>query len=381
MDSSMRVAQYKMVDDDWRQVAGPPGLTPQLVLVFFAPNHNGAARALHRLAEKYPQASIAGCTTGGEILGSRMSTDAIVAAAVEFEHSTVTCEHHTLADRRNSWDVGRNLAKALRGPDLKGILILADGLDTNGTALVSGMREEVGDDPVLFGGLAGDGLDFIITRLARRRDLIPGVVTAIGLYGPKLRISHASASGWTPSGSTGNITHYVGSILYEIDHRPALDWLRDQSGSTTETNLADLLIKPLWIASNTGEAAGVIRSVIGLDQSRGYLVLAGEIPGHLPCRLMHGSAGGLIGGALSAARALGSAPPPDSSLAIVISCIGRRLALGDHAADEALAIGEALGAIPQIGFYAYGEIGRLVGARHCDFHNQTMAVTVLSENT
>jgi hypothetical protein len=66
-------------------------------------------------------------------------------------------------------------------------------------------------------------------------------------------------------------------------------------------------------------------------------------------------------------------------LSIAISCVGRRLVLGERSEEEVEA---ALAALPsgteQVGFYSYGEISPYAMGT-CDLHNQTMTLTTLSE--
>lgn len=68
------------------------------------------------------------------------------------------------------------------------------------------------------------------------------------------------------------------------------------------------------------------------------------------------------------------------ALSIAISCVGRRLVLGERTEEETEA---ALHVLPegtqQIGFYSYGEISPHATGR-CDLHNQTMTLTVVSED-
>jgi hypothetical protein len=67
------------------------------------------------------------------------------------------------------------------------------------------------------------------------------------------------------------------------------------------------------------------------------------------------------------------------TLAVAISCVGRRLVLGERSEEEVEA---TLDVLPrgthQIGFYSYGEISPYVSGP-CDLHNQTMTLTTISE--
>jgi hypothetical protein len=65
---------------------------------------------------------------------------------------------------------------------------------------------------------------------------------------------------------------------------------------------------------------------------------------------------------------------------LLVSCIGRRLLMGQRIDDEIQAVREVLPAdVAQLGFYSYGEIAPHAVSGVCELHNQTMTVTVISE--
>jgi hypothetical protein len=69
-------------------------------------------------------------------------------------------------------------------------------------------------------------------------------------------------------------------------------------------------------------------------------------------------------------------------LALLVSCIGRRLLMGQRIEDEIQAVRKVLPTeVPQLGFYSYGEIAPHCRSGDCDLHNQTMTmtITVISE--
>lgn len=68
-------------------------------------------------------------------------------------------------------------------------------------------------------------------------------------------------------------------------------------------------------------------------------------------------------------------------LALLISCIGRKLVLKERTDEELEAVSKVIGQrVPMIGFYSYGEICPLVPTeRQCRMHNQTMTITTISE--
>ena len=68
-------------------------------------------------------------------------------------------------------------------------------------------------------------------------------------------------------------------------------------------------------------------------------------------------------------------------LAILISCVGRKLVLKQRVEEELEIIRESIGnTAPMTGFYSYGEIcpGKPFEQR-CELHNQTMTITLFKE--
>ena len=66
-------------------------------------------------------------------------------------------------------------------------------------------------------------------------------------------------------------------------------------------------------------------------------------------------------------------------LSVAISCVGRRLVLGERSEEELEATIDVLPEhVQQVGFYSYGEISPYATG-HCDLHNQTMTLTTITE--
>jgi hypothetical protein len=113
------------------------------------------------------------------------------------------------------------------------------------------------------------------------------------------------------------------------------------------------------------------------------MTFAGDIPQGWTAQLMRGHFDRLTAGAADAARQARSklgAGENDPRFSILISCIGRRLLMGQRTADEAEAVGVELGPDTQrLGFYSYGEISPHAKSGMCELHNQTMTITTLAE--
>jgi hypothetical protein len=382
----MRVAQLS-----WSETAGwiiPAGERANANLVFFF----GARQALacgaryQELRGMFPGAHILGCSTGGQIRNQDVTDEEIAVAAICFDATTlrVACEPAAAPDRSRA--CGAAIGATLAAPDLVGIFVLSDGLNVNGSELVAGISSAVGGDVSVTGGLAGDGADFRETLVGANCPPRKQMVAAVGFYGQAIRIGHGSAGGWDEFGPRRQITKSHGNVLFEFDGEPALDLYERYLGEEEARGLPGSgLLFPLRIFDAERPDHDIVRTILAVDHDARSMTFAGDVPQGWTAQLMRGNFDRLAAGAAMAARQAtdGADESKDGDqLAILVSCIGRRLLMGQHTADELEATGAEFGPkIPQVGFYSYGEISPHRVSGVCELHNQTMTVTTLAEAT
>ena len=366
----------------WRRVSGNGAIeAPQFVLYFGAPGTLESGDIFSELRLKYPDAHLVGCTTGGEIAADEALDDSVVAAAVKFERTEVRLASATVEGSDGSRDAGRRLGKALDARDLQGIFVLSDGTRVNGTELVRGITETVAKDIPLTGGLAGDGPNFGTTLVGG--DEIPreGRIVAVGFHGSALSIGHGSVGGWDVVGPERVITRSEGNVLYELDGKPALDLYKTYLGDQAADLPGSALLFPLKVRPSDDRSHELVRTIVGIDEDAKSMIFAGSVPQSHIAQLMMGNFENLIEGAAEAAEIAVKGIGTEGKLAVLISCIGRKLLLGQRIGEEVEAVTERLGGgMPQIGFYSYGEISPHATSGICDLHNQTMTITVFAEN-
>lgn len=274
---------------------------------------------------------------------------------------------------------GLQLAHALSDPSLRGVIVLSDGLQICGANLASGLVSALGDSILITGGLAGDGV-----ALARTWVLVDGApragfVTALGLYGDAIHIASSAHGGWAPFGPTRRITRSRHNVLYELDGRPALALYKEYLGELAAELPGSGIRFPLGVSQDQGHT-NLIRTVIGVDEIEQSISFTGNVPEGATARLMRCTIERLVDGAQDAYEALAT-PDPGPACALAISCVGRRLAMGqrtDEELDGVTALGDD---VAQIGFYSYGELSPArAGAGGCALHNQTLTLTVLRED-
>ncbi|OAN50431.1 hypothetical protein A6A04_18295 [Paramagnetospirillum marisnigri] len=368
-------------DSGWSPAAAVPG-EASLVLYFAAPGAMDPTALFQELKARYGNAAIVGCTTGGEIGGNDVLDDSIVTAAVGFDKARVRVAARDISDVCQSGTIGaelaRDLAPRLGESELRAIFILSDGTKVNGDALVDGCIDAVTEGVVVTGGLAGDGARFQSTAVGCNDAMRAGRVAAIGLYGDSLAIGHGSFGGWDEFGPPRTITRSAANVLYELDGEPALDLYKRYLGEEAQGLPGSALLFPLSIRPSMGAEGGeVVRTIVGIDEDAKSMTFAGDVPtGHV-ARLMRGNFDNLVDGAGKAAEAADTQAP---CLAILVSCIGRKLLMGQRIVEEVEIVSDVLGGNANlIGFYSYGEISPHGFTGKCELHNQTMTITTISE--
>lgn len=370
----------------WRGEAPPScpeGAEAAGLVLYFASRATMAEGACHRrLQAAFPDALLLGCSSGGHSLSADIRDDGGVGVAVRFSATRLRLAQEDGADPQGSRACGQRLGAALAGPGLAGVLLLSDGLHVNGSALAAGLADALGPEVPVSGGLAGDGPAFGTTLIGAGDALpAPRRVAAIGLYGDALRLGHGSGGGWERFGPERRITRASGTELFALDGAPALDLYERYLGEEAEGLPGTALLYPLRIWDPRHPERAVVRTVLAVDRAARSLTFAGDMPQGWKAELMRGGIDRLADGAAEAARrAAARCGGAGDGLAILVSCIGRRLLMGQRTGEEIeAAAAELAPGTPLVAFYAYGEVAPRPDGGACELHNQTMTVTLLRE--
>lgn len=366
-------------------VEGPAETAAQLVVYFGSRDMLTEPLFLAELRALYPAATMMGCSSGGQIVGGDVADDVLSAVALRFEHASIRAAEVNIVAANESRECGRALARRLAGRDLAGIFVLSDGLNVNGSELVAGIGDVVGARIPICGGLAGDGSSFERTMVGLSRNPSSNVIAAIGFYGSSVRIGYGSAGGWTDFGPARAITRSTGNVLYELDGEPALDLYERYLCPEDISALPGSGLRfPLLIRNPECVGQEMVRTILAVDRSARSITFAGDMPRGWTAQLMRSTFDGLAAGAAQAGTSAGQAAYGEAlsggSVGILISCIGRRLMMGQHVTDEIEAACDALPAeMAKLGFYSYGEISPLAATGSCELHNQTMTIMTIAE--
>ncbi len=372
--------QYWSSGEGWKmEKAASLGGNASLVLVFGASSLLSDTGKMNEVRARYPGALMLGCTTSGEICGVRVRDESLVVTAVRFEHTELKLAHEVVKEGGDSLEAGKKLAMALPSRQLVHVLVLSDGLKVNGSELVRGLRENLPAGVSVTGGLAGDGTAFQRTLVYANGAPREGVIAALGFYGDRLKVGYGSLGGWDSFGAERLITRSKGNVLYELDGHSALELYKKYLGENN-AGPADALLFPLSL--RTGEEGyRLTRTVLSINEDDQSMTFAGDMPEGNYARLMKANFDRLVDGAEGAAQAsyemLGSVEP---DLALLVSCVGRKLVLKQRVEEEIDSVRDVLGKNTVLaGFYSYGEICPHGAVTKCELHNQTMTITTFSE--
>lgn len=383
----MQSATFLYTRDQGWSVSEFPALDAESTLVFL---FGGSAyiddpSAIDSLTRAYPKSTIIGCSSAGEIHGTHIVDDALSVAVVRFDRTRIRRVSEVVTPGEPSVDAGAKLGAALAGPDLRAVFVLSDGIAVNGSELLSGIHRHVDSSVVVTGGLAGDGTRFKRTWVMSDNKPSPGVVVAVGLYGDSVRVSHGSRGGWDPFGPERVVTRSSGNVLFELDGEPALSLYKTYLGERAAGLPATALLFPLALRARSSDSSGsppdktLVRTILAVDEEKQSMTFAGDVPEESVVQLMRANFDRLIEGASEASR-IAEAPADQDSLLIAISCVGRRIVLGERTEEEVEAAAEVSPAgQPLVGFYSYGEISPFAPGQCGSLHNQTMTLTRIWE--
>lgn len=359
------------------------GESADLVLYFSGretlENHN----IYHTLRRVYPTAIIMGSSTGGEISSDDVYNETVMCLAIDFEKTLLKSAHVRIETLQDSFDAGHTIGQKLKGDDLKSIFVLSDGLNVNGSALIKGILEGVGTNIPIMGGLAGDGASFQKTLVGMDAQPSQNVIAAVGFYGDHIRFSYGADAGGELVGPERLITKSYGNILYELDGKPALELYKSYLGKYADDLPASALLYPLMVYQKGQADASVVRTILSVDHDEQSMTFAGDMPKGSLARFMSSTKEHFKQGATNAALKAKSGRQSDgqTSVGIIISCIGRKLAMGDRVVDEVDAVKEILddGNYFQAGFFSYGEICPHNLSGISELHNETMTIATFTE--
>ncbi len=373
------VQLQRQKNKEWQYLSDNLSLKAPLVLVFGNRFLLEDSSVYDEVRSLFPDGHLVFGSSSGEIIAGAVNDEHITITAIEFEKTRFEIKTTAIKEAHNdSEQAGKIIVDKLSKAGLKHIFVISEGSSVNGSALTKGMQAAA-PDVLITGGLCGDDARFEKTLASYNEPPKEGEIIAIGFYGESFEASHSIYGGWTPFGPERLITKSQGNVLYEIDGKPALDLYKRYLGDKADELPGSALIYPLNVKSEENEQS-FVRTILNIDEAQNAMILAGDVPENATVQLMMTNIDNIaIASETAATRAMeGRKIPPQ--LALLISCIGRKLVLDQRVEEE---VEEVMGVIGKeatiAGMYSYGEIAPFYGEQSCKLHNQTMTITLISE--
>jgi hypothetical protein len=366
--------------------------TPANLFIVFSSVKYDQEKMLAGVRSVSGSALLVGCSTAGEI-----TTDGPVkknSVAVMAIQSDKVKFYAGVGDdiAKNPRKAGAKVVDEVKkqtSEKLTAFMMLPDVLVGNGADIVRGVLDSIGEHFPVVGGAAGDDFQFKKTYQYLNDKVYSGAVVGLGMVGD-LKIGIGVKHGWIPIGIPKKVTKSSGSVLHELDGKPAIaiydDYFGEEAKELRTETLAKLAITyPLGIKT-AGSEEMLIRDPITVDE-HGSITCAAEIPEGSEIQLMIGSREEAVKVAKQAAeKAIEQLNGAKPKAVIIFNCIARNKLFGERSGEEIDAIQEAVGKdVPLIGFYTYGEQapigGEVLDIKRCNpaFHNETVVICVLGE--
>ncbi|MCC5833018.1 MAG: FIST C-terminal domain-containing protein [Chlamydiales bacterium] len=354
--------------------------TAQLVLAFGERDVLEDAKRYEEMREMYPNAHILSASSSGDILGAEVFDGQIGLSAIYFEKTQLKAYSVDVEDFYSYFACGEKIGLHLYSPDLVHIFVVSDGQKVDGSILVRGIASVLPKECQITGGLAGDGVRFEKTVVGLDSAPVSKRIAAIGFYGKNLRVGYGSVGGWDPFGPLRRVTRSKENVLYELDGQPALGLYKKYLGEKAGELPSSALLFPLALYMPNAKEP-LVRTVLNVNEEEGSMFFAGTIPEGCTAQLMKANFERLVEGAGKAAsfshEMIGEG---NAEIAILISCVGRRMVLGQKSVEELENVRHVLGKnTAMAGFYSYGEIAPSAPHANCELQNQTMTITTLRE--
>lgn len=358
------------------QVLERIGEVPDLAVLFVSAAHTGAmddiAAAVRSLL--MPDVLI-GCTASSVVGGPHEVEDRSAISLWAGRFGTAT-PLRLNAHRHDGGVAVTGFPPAGEVPAHAGaVLLLADPFSFPADIFLEALREQVGVDLPVIGGLASAARGPGGNRL-----VLDGTVVSDGAVGVILEgveVATVVSQGCRPIGDPMTVTSGERQIVYELAGRPALERVQELVASLTPDDLA-LVERGLHVGRvidehklDYGRGDFLIRNVLGADHERRAVAVGDEVDVGDTLQFQVRDADS----ADEDLRHLMAAQEADGAL--LFTCNGRGSHLFGTPDHDAGVISDALGGVPLAGMSCAGEIGP-VGGRSF-LHGFTASVALFSD--
>jgi len=331
-----------------------------LIQVFCGEGDAKFQKIVSFLASQFPNATIIGASTDGEICNDEVTTQKSVISITLFEHTQLKIAY---ADTKESFNNGVEIAQKLVTEDTKLLLSFIDGITCNGEEYLNSIAS-IAPNVTIAGGLAGDNGALQCTTIAVGEKLYHQGAVAVALCSEILHVQNLYSFGWRSIGLAHTITKAEKNRVYTIENISAVDFYKKYLGEEIAELLPAIGIEFPLVMEKDG--VKVARAVLE-KHSDGSLSFAGNIAKGVEVYMGVGSKEEIV-----------KNPIENKSMAVesffIYSCMARRRFLPELVVKE---IAPFASLAPTIGFFSYGEF---FTNNKPELLNQTLTAVALSES-
>ena len=352
------------------------GFLPTLAIVFIAEDSERDA-ITKLLSEK--NIKIFGASTGSNLIDEDIESGATVILLLDIKPEYFRLEIKStvsVSTKENAEQIAKTAKASFKQPSF---LIISGGLTTDGDQIIEGIENICGKGTTIFGGLAADGLKMERTYVFTNDILTDKGLLALIFDEEKIELNGVAVGGWKPIGIDRVITKCDGNVVYTIDDEPALSFIKRYAGLkdiNADNALNFLLASNFQLQLQRENKHPVMRTPMWANINDGSIVFAGSLPQGSKVKLSLLPGFEVIDATKTEFLKYQKEQPEVDAL-IVFSCAGRQITLGPYVSEEVDGIKKIWNA-PLVGFFCYGEIGKVVSGQH-EFHNMTCSLATLKE--
>jgi hypothetical protein len=360
------------------------GFKPTLALLFISIKQD--RKAICEILDK-EGIDIIGASSSGEFIDGYQSVGEAVLMLLDINKNYYCILFEDIGERTVE-DSAANMANnALQKFNKPAIILLSTCLSEKaellkGEPLLRSIEKIVGPQVNIFGGMAGDDINFTGTYVFTQTRSTDFGMAALILNEDKIRFYGMAISGWKPMGVYRTVTKSEGNLIYTIDEQPALEtYLRllgkEISPTDDPIKFFDLIgiHYPFQIERENREP--LMCNPIGYHKEKEALICESDVTQGSRFRFSTPPDFDIIETVVGKAKELKDKTQAEADALLIFSCAGRLSALGPMAQEENEGLYNVWKA-PMAGFYTYGEFGRAVNGKH-EFHSTTCCWVALKE--
>ncbi len=326
---------------------------------------NRNQKVLDELRKYFPSATVTGATTAGEIYGKSVKKEEILITLHIFKATKIQQQYIS----NKPIDEMASEITSLVKENTKGILIFAvtvsDYFDIE--MLLELTYGSIPKIPV-FGGSAAENGTFTKQFCFLGKEIYDSGLTMITFESDVLNIQTDYSFNWMPVGREFTITEVENNIVKTIDHKPAVQVIKENLGSDSMSLLPSLGLEFPFVFKRRGTL--IARVMLSFDGDN--VVLAAPVEKGAVFQFSFGSRKNAIEYSLQLSEKYAEL---NFESIMAFSCVARLSFLQSDAQKELSNLSESANIS---GFFTYGEIYHSEKANY--YLNETLTLAFFSEN-